>query len=162
MIEGLMLKKEIDYPKITIRAHTLDEEVNYVWVRIKRIDFYNRFGYNLSLPETEQMKLIINKSLEKELEDKDIEVLREELSRVYQTEFYQKGINSIIDSVGIAKDSFKVFKEYAHMWEFKLYGEYIIKLTRFGPGGSYDSDHGHVIIKTVKDGIASKKRLRLR
>lgn len=158
MVERLILEKEIEYPKITIRAHTLDEEVNYTWTRIKRIDFFNRFGYNLSLPETETMKLIINKSMEKELEDRGFEALMEELSKVYKIDFYQNGINSIRDSVSIAKDSFKVFEKYVQKWGFKLYGEYIIKLTRFGPGGSYDSDCGHVIIKTVRDGIASKRK----
>ena len=37
-------------------------------------------------------------------------------------------------------------------WKFKLFTTYQVKLTAYGPGGSYDFKHGNIIMKTNENG----------
>jgi hypothetical protein len=38
-------------------------------------------------------------------------------------------------------------------WVFKLFSKYEVKLTAYGPGGSYNSEHGYIILKTTSNGV---------
>lgn len=146
------------FPKITVRANTVEEEMRYVWDKIKRIEFFNRFGYNLSLPKAEGIDYLISKSMENKLEDSDFNILEIEIPKVYSTANYEKGINTIKNSINTIKETFNLFNEIVNKWEFKLFDEYLIRLTQFGPGGSYDNNKGHIIMKTSKDGLISKRK----
>lgn len=146
------------FPQITVRANTVDEEMLYVWDKIKRIEFFNRFGYNLSLPKTQGINCLISKSLDNKLEDSDFSILEIEIPKVYSTSSYEKGINTIKNSISAIKETFNLFNKISTKWEFKLFDEYLIRLTQFGPGGSYDSNKGHIIMKTSKDGLISKRK----
>ena len=141
---------------ISLAPYTLNEEVEYMWKRINRIGFYNKFGYNLSLPETKEIKTFISMALDNNLDDKSKQIFVDEINKVYNTDFYIKGLKVIQDSIEIIREPIEVFRKYIDKWNFKLFDSYAIKLTRFGPGGSYDSESGHIIIKTNVEKIASK------
>lgn len=151
------IKKE-KIPQITVRANTIEEEVRYVWDKINRIEFFNRFGYNLSLPKTEGINNLINKSIENRLEDSDFNILEIEIAKLYSIANYEKGISTIKDSINSIKETFNLFNEVSKKWGFKLFDEYIIRLTLFGPGGSYNSNNGHILMKTSKEGLISKRK----
>lgn len=153
----MVSQQDITIPNITIQIQSLDEEICYVWNRLKRIEFYNRFGYNLSLPETEGMKLIVNKAIKGTLDEQDMTSLRTELSEQYNELFYEKGLALVHCYIELAKSSLKLFGKYVKLWGFKLHSNYVVKLTRYGPGGSYDCDSGHIILKTEKERMPSKR-----
>lgn len=46
-------------------------------------------------------------------------------------------------------------KLYSDAWGFRTYEEYTVRLTKYGPGGSYDHKKGHIIIKVNEKGISS-------
>lgn len=150
-------QQENDTPSIFIRNQTSEEEIQYVWNRLKRIEFYNRFGYNLSLPETEGMTLIVNKAIEGTLGEQDMTSLRAELSEQYDELFYEKGLELVHCYIELANHALKMFEKYIKLWDFKLHSNYVVKLTRYGPGGSYDCNSGHILIKTEKEGLPSKR-----
>ncbi len=154
-----MNTENIDYKindiGISISAYALNEEVSYMWKRVKRIAFYNDFGYNLSLPMTDEMNNIISLILDNRLDGSYKQIFENEIRKVYHLDFYAKGIERIKNSIEVVKEINNIFKRYESKWDFKLFSKYNIRLTRFGPGGSYDPDEGKIIIKTKKDKIAS-------
>lgn len=152
------LSKVEDLPRITVRGNTVEEETRYVWDKIKRIEFFNRFGYDLTLPKNPVISDLISKSLGNVLGESDWHLLESEILKIYNISNYKNGIETIEKSLNVIKSTFNLFYQIAERWDFKIFDEYLIRLTQFGPGGSYDNINGHIIMKANKYGLVSKRK----
>lgn len=107
-----------------------------------RMEKFCKFGYNLSLPDTHEMNLIIKKALENKLVGQDKEIVCLEIAKVYNSELYQEAFEKVKESLEVVEKTFGVFEHYKKEWGFKIFEEYLIKITLFGPAGSYYHEKG--------------------
>lgn len=141
--------------KIIKRINSVEEEIEYTWNRVKRIKFYNERKYNLSLPENKHMQIIIEKSKCECLSENDKDHFAKIMVDDYNSEFYQAGMSKL-KNLNIELLNFdSIYDQYTKNWGFKIFDEYTVRLTRYGPGGSYDYEKGHIILKVNEKGIAS-------
>jgi len=137
------------------RINSLEEEVAYGWNRLLRYDFYEKNGYNLSLPETKMMAKLLTWSRQGSLHQEAEELFRQVIEEDYKSDYYKEGLRAL-DTMGIdLEDLARTLDIYQEAWGFKPFDTYTIRLTKYGPGGSYDPKKGHIIIKVKEDGIAS-------
>lgn len=142
-----MLLEEIESKRLLVSINTIQEEVDYIWNFMGRMQKFKTFGYNLSLPNTYEMNLIVNKALEHTLVKDDKKVIFSEVTKVYDLEFYQEAFIKVKDSLNTVKKIFQTFEYYNKEWKFKIFEEYTIKITLFGPGGSYYHENGEILMK---------------
>jgi hypothetical protein len=136
--------------KIIIRAQTADEEFNYLMNVLNKMDFYNQHGYKIPIPNHPFFLNIFN-NLDL-LEYLDIEEARNIFKKhVYNKDFFEKGLKTVNKDIELVKKAIKKMEKWKN-WKFKLLPSYQIKLTAYGPGGSYDFNHGIIIIKTKENG----------
>lgn len=133
-----------------IRANTLEEEVDYVFGLMKRMGRFKKFGYNLSLPDTDQMNELIERAPGSVLGQEEREIIFRELEKVYDKEAYEEYVKSVQAIAGGIDEGFKLFQNFGWNWEFKSFPEYNIRITQFGPGGSYCNNSGKIVMKWSK------------
>lgn len=136
--------------KIIIRAQTADEEFDYLMNVLGKMDFYNQYGYKIPIPN-HPFFLNISKNLDL-LKSLDVRKAREIFKKdVYDADFFQNGLKTVNKNIELVEKAIKKMEEWKN-WKFKLFPSYQVKLTAYGPGGSYDFNHGNIIIKTKESG----------
>lgn len=130
---------------ITVRANTPIEEFNYLKYIIVRLPFYMKHGYQVGLPDIDELKS--EKVLSNENHCFDLF-----LDKEYQVEFFENGISKAKEMCQIIEESFPKLVKLHDLWGFKIFNTYQILLTKYGPGGSYNEKKGSVIMKTMRDG----------
>ncbi len=136
--------------KIIIRAQTADEEFDYLMGVLGKMDFYNQHGYKIPIPD-HPFFLNISNNLDL-LKSTDLEKARDIFNKeVYNSQFFEKGVKTVKKDIKIVEKAIKKMQKWKN-WKFKLFPKYEIKLTAYGPGGSYDFNRGAVIMKTKESG----------
>jgi len=139
--------------RIEIIIPTVEQETEYVWRTIIDINFFNEHNYQVALPQGELIEELKGKASRNELNDLDYELLQEFMeSKVYKKADYQNGFNAIRENKPLINKMIQELSLLETKWEFKQFEKYQIKLTLYGPGGSYDPDHGSILIYTTVDG----------
>lgn len=121
--------KEIP-PKITVRASSLSEELSYLKYILKNKDFYDKNGYDVAYPSN---NLLQNPEIIKN-EKNMLEILKND---EYDQDYYTNGKNLLISNKKKIENLILKLKEICKNWDFRIFPEYQIILTRYGPGGSY-------------------------
>ncbi len=136
--------------KIIVRAQTADEEFEYLIKVLGKMDFYNQYGYKIPIPDHPFFLNISNNlDLLNSLDMKKARnIFREE---VYNLQFFENGLKTINRDIELVEKSIKKMGKWKN-WKFKLFSEYEVRLTAYGPGGSYDFNHGNIIMKTKENG----------
>ncbi len=136
--------------KIIIRAQTADEEFDYLMKVLSKMDFYNKHDYKISIPD-HPFFLNISDNLDL-LRSLDIKEARKIFKNdIYNTDFFEKGLNTVNKNIELVEKAIKKMEEWKN-WKFKIFTLYHIKLTAYGPGGSYDFNYGNIIMKTKESG----------
>ena len=136
--------------KIIIRAQTSDEEFDYLMKVLSKMNFYNEHGYKIPIPE-HPFFLDISKNLDL-LDSLDMEKARAIFkTEVYNPQFFEKGVETIKKDIAIVEKAIKKMEQWKN-WKFKLFPKYEVRLTAYGPGGSYNFNEGNIIMKTKKSG----------
>ncbi|MBU4347257.1 hypothetical protein KJ586_00015 [Patescibacteria group bacterium] len=145
-----------DY-KIIIRAQTIDEEFDYLFKVFGKMSFYNEHGYKIPIPDHPFFLKISNDlDLLNTLDAKEAkDIFRKE---VYSLEYFKNGLKTVIQEVDIIEKAIKKMGEWRN-WGFKLFPKYEVRLTAYGPGGSYNCREGNIIIKTNEGGIFKRNPL---
>lgn len=132
-------------PKITIRAPTVDEEFGQLKNVLNRLSFYKKSGYVVELPD---ISLLQDSKILLDL-DNAFSVFK---TSEYDLSFFSKGLKKLnFERNTIEKLARKLIK-IRNFWDFKVFSEYEILLTKYGPGGRYNPNIGRVILLTTKDG----------
>lgn len=136
--------------KIIVRAQNPDEEFNYLIRVLEKMPFYNKYGYKIPIPDHPFfLKISNNLDLLKKLDMEEArDIFRKE---VYDFSYFKNGLKIIEQDIDLAEKAIKKMKEWKR-WGFKLFSKYEVRLTAFGPGGSYDLDTGSIIMKISRDG----------
>ena len=136
--------------RIIIRAQTVDEEFEYLMNILNKMNFYNQHGYKIPIPDHPFFLHISNNlNLLKSLDVEKAKVIFK--TDVYNSKFFKKGIKTVEKDIKIIEKAIKRMNNWKN-WNFKLFPEYKIKLTAYGPGGSYDFHRGTIIMKTKESG----------
>jgi len=140
-------------PKLVIRGQTAKEEFQYLTDRIlNQLPFYEKHGYKISLPEFEELRHPISSSLKSK-------AYEDFCKREYREGFYTKGVEVLKQNENIIRDAFSMFLKLQKAWSFKVFSTYTIKLTKYGPGGSYDPNTGEITMLTTVDGGFKRRDL---
>ncbi len=143
------MNKKTNY-KIIVRAQTADEEFDYLIKVLGKMSFYNEHGYKIPIPN-HPFFLKISNDLDS-LKSLDLKEARGIFKKeVYNYEYFKNGLEVIIQEIYLAEKAIKKMEEWKS-WGFKLLPKYEVRLTAYGPGGSYDCNHGNIIIKTKQNG----------
>lgn len=70
---------------------------------------------------------------------------------VYDPNFFENGLKTVNKDIEFVEKAIKKMEKWGN-WGFKLFPKYEVKLTAYGPGGSYDFNHGNIIMKTKESG----------
>jgi len=131
--------------RLTTRAPTPDEEFEQLKCVLNRLSFYRSNGYIVELPD---ISLLQDPKM---LEDQDnaFNVFK---TSEYNLRFFDKGLKILNSERNILEDLIKKLMSIADLWDFKVFSKYEILLTKYGPGGRYNSNIGRVVLLTTKKG----------
>jgi len=138
--------------KFKIKANSARQETELIWDKLQMIKFLDNLGYTISLPKHPLVDELLLKARAGKLIDADYQKLSKLMEQeVYCLEDYQAGIESI--NAHLNGDLYFPFlEEYNKLWNFKLFDNYEVRLTLYGPGGEYRPDSGTIIMLTTKSG----------
>jgi len=141
------------YPNIAFHASTAEEEANYVWDLIRNIEFFNQNGYRISLPTNSLIDDLKTKALQNQLQQEDYQKLKEAFEKeIYNPDKYKLGLIQLEETKDKVVKCFPIFLDYQDKWGFKIFPHYKVKLTLYGPGGSYNFSSGEIIMLTRENG----------
>ncbi len=136
--------------KIIVRAQTADEEFNYLMKVLGEMAFYNEHGYKIAIPE-HPFFVNISNNLDL-LKTLDMEEARNIFkTEVYDLDYFKNGLRVINKDISLAEKAVEKMGEW-EKWGFKLFPNYEVLLTAYGPGGAYDYNKGNIIMKTKLSG----------
>ena len=141
--------------RLSIGIPTIEQEATSIWRTINDIEFLEEQGYQISLPELEQIASLIDKSRAGTFGNKDFGSIQQLLSEsIFDPQDYKAAlekvkaqrtlINGFIQQLAVDTPNRK--------WEFTFFERYEIVLTLYGTGGSYDPDNGTVTLFTTPEG----------
>lgn len=138
--------------RIKISIPSIQQEATSIWRTIRDIQFFEKAGYSVKLPQDPVIDSLLVKSRNGKFRNDDFSPIYNLLeSKVYDAKDYQAAIgkvkaekaqlNTFIQQIESAKTSWD--------WDFKLFDQYEVVFTLYGSGGSYDPDAGTVILFTT-------------
>ncbi len=141
--------------QITVSVPSTEEEATSIWRTINDIQFFDRMGYTVNLPEDERIDALVVKSKEGKFGNRDYEAIyallesdvfheRDYLAAFEKVKNREPAIRRMIlrlDTLGRSCD-----------WDFKMFDHYNVVLTLYGSGGSYDSNTGKITLFATPDG----------
>jgi len=142
----MMISKK---PNLIVRACTKQEELKGIKEILDNYDWYATQGYNPTLPQHEAIELIkkkqnVNKTMQ--------EIFKNDFGELYSRSehIYSKGITTINQQIGRLDNVSPRMKKLG----LKVFPQYDIKLTQYGPGGSYgwEGNNGIVNLQINSDG----------
>ena len=137
--------------KLIIKPQTVDGEFDYLWSLLQKMPFYIKNGYSISLPDNQNFqRLIDNPETLKTVNKDDSRQLF--IKKVYDPLFFRLGLDVLNAERHKIEVVFPDFQKFNDQWGFKLFPQYQIHLTRYGPGGSYNSNTGVIIMMAKADG----------
>jgi hypothetical protein len=141
------------YPNVVFHASTAEEEAKYVWYLIKNIEFFNQNGYRISLPTNSLIDDLKTKALQHQLHQDDYQKLKEAFEKeIYNPDKYKLGLIKLEETKDKVVKCFPTFLDYQDKWDFKMFPQYKVRLTLYGPGGSYNHKQGEIIMLTTETG----------
>ena len=139
--------------RITIVIPIAEAEADYIWRTIQDIAFFEKNNYQISLPQGTLIDELKAKSKAKKLSDKDYENLKRFVAdSVYDKNAYEAGYKKIEANRILINKMVNQISKSKYKWDFKEFENYQINLTLYGPGGSYNSEEGSILIFTTPDG----------
>ncbi len=143
--------------KFILNKDPLSYEVNAIVMYLKNYKFFEKYKYNVSYPEYEEFKELLNKARNGDIEDSDYEEVQSQFKKILDIDkynaLYEKCKNVIIENNKILEKTKSLFEQLSLNFDFKLFDNYLVNITKYGPGGSYDSSDGSILIKYGKNGI---------
>jgi hypothetical protein len=146
--------EKLEINKITVRAQTVNEEFDYLMNILRKMDFYNEHGYKNLIPDhpfflkiSNDLNLLNSSNIEKAKS-----ILAEE---IYNPSFFKNGLKIVNDITKQLEEVIQKVEKWKD-WGFKIFPKYEIRLTAYGPGGSYNFNEGKITMKLKKDGTFSR------
>jgi len=155
MQKDISLTPEI--PEIIIRPQMPEEEFDYLKYILGRVPFFRKYGYSFEVPDDPEIQSLVE--LAPNYDGVDWDKLKERfVDTLYDPKFYQTGIQELKTQKSTIEEALPHLAKFNKKWGFKLFPAYNVALTRYGPGGSYGSETGKIIMLTRKNGTFRKER----
>lgn len=136
---------DLDKILVDVRGNSPEEEYEYLKRIISNMPFYLEHGYTVGLPDLDELK--------------SEQVIKDEkrmypifLEKEYNKSYFAEGVKKIKEKLSVIENCLPKLAEPSKRWGFKLFDKYLVLLTKYGPGGSYDSQTGKITMLTRKDG----------
>ena len=132
------------------------EEFGIIWNALKMMPFYNKYGYQVELPDQKEFQQLA------ENPDALNNANRNQLYSIfvnnqYNKSNYKNGLCVLKSKEEAARKALTELCELKRLWGFKIYKHYDVALTLYGPGGTYDPSSGKVFIRATSDGSFVRK-----
>lgn len=139
--------------RINIEIPSVEDEIEYVWRTLQDVPFFIKHGYEISLPDHPVIKVLVKKSKNSKLENSDRDSL-EQLMRntIYDRTLYQLAFEKIKARQSLLNQLINRLDKIKKNWNYQSYKSYQVRLTLYGPGGSFNPDNGSVLIFATPDG----------
>ena len=142
---------EIPKPELVIRPQTPDEEMDYLWFVLKGVPFYREHKYTFEIPDHPEFQKLAQ--ISPNFDDVDRDATKKLfVAELYNPDFYKPGLAALEAERPRIEKAFLGMVEFNQKWGFKLFPQYQLALTRYGPGGMYHEDTGVVVMMTRNDG----------
>ncbi len=139
--------------KVVVNVPSAESEAQYIWRNVQDIQFFEKNGYQVAFPPVASLENLKAKSRTQGLSNEDYQVLESELkASVYAEEDYKAGYEKVENALPLVNKMLEKIKELELDWEFKMYDQYNVNLTLYGPGGSYNPDTGDITLFTTPQG----------
>ncbi|MEO9869076.1 hypothetical protein [Ekhidna sp.] len=148
-----ILRASFGQEKVILRISSLEEEVDYIWQNIQDIQFFEEKGYQVVFPKLKYIDLLKEKSEDAELSSNDYERLKSLFTdSIYKSVDYLAGLEKMKQNQSLIEKMIGMLGQLELDWNFKIHQPYVVKLTLYGPGGSYNPDTGHIVLFTTTEG----------
>ena len=139
--------------QVNVVIPTVKAETDYIWRTIIDTQFFENHNYQVSLPKGQLIETLKEKSKSNTLSDSDYNDLETFVkNKLYNKADYQKGYDKIIKDIDLIHKLTHQLANKNYTWGFRLFDEYTVNLTLYGPGGSYNPDEGSILIYTTPEG----------
>lgn len=138
---------------LKVNIPTLEDEFTYVWQSINEIKFFESHGYSVNFPKSDIVVGMLEKARKNSLSEADFSNLKKNMLEIgFQQSDYLAGYKNLLKSLPQIEDALLVLRKSRFNWDFKLYENYNITLTLYGPGGYYNPETGCIVIFVATDG----------
>ncbi len=132
---------------------SLEMETDYVWNCIEQTRFFDDHGYELAMPSGELIHgLQVDARLGILHESSKSDLKKHMKKKVYTPSDYLAGMKKVEDQVEDLESMIRLIDDEDYSWGFKIFPQYKVKLTLYGPGGSYDAEQGSILLYTTAHG----------
>lgn len=139
--------------QVAVVIPNAEDEASSVWQNIRDIKFFDKNGYSVVFPRLTFVDSMLNSSRKNELNEADYKELVQQIAdSVYNINDYSKGFNKITNGISTIENAINQLSEQAWDWNFLIFSQYRIKLTLYGPGGSYNNETGVILLQTFPNG----------
>lgn len=140
---------------VAVSAPSIEQEATSIWRTINDIEFLEGQGYKINLPENSLIDSLVSKSKNGQFGNDDFPEVYTLLEReVYKEENYRAALEEVNAQEQLLKKLMQQLSSATESWkwDFDLLPSYDLIFTLYGTGGSYDPDHGRVVLFTTLEG----------
>ncbi len=140
---------------VAVSAPSIEQEATSIWRTINDIEFLEGQGYKINLPEDSLIDTLISKSKSGQFGNDNFREVYTLLERnIYQEVNYKAALDKVNNQEELLKTLMLQLRraKESWKWDFELLPSYDVIFTLYGTGGSYDPDHGRVVLFTTLEG----------
>ncbi len=138
--------------QVSLVIPTAEDEASYIWQNIKDIGFFDKNGYSVNFPRWTFVDSLLNSSRKNELNQSNYnELIKFIVDSVYNINDYSKGSDKITYGISTIEYAITQLSKQNWSWDFLIFTYYKIKLTLYGPGGSYNNETGVILLQTFSN-----------
>lgn len=126
---------------LTIAPQSADSAYSYLEWIVGQMDFYRANGYRVSLPT--------HSDFDASAAMGDLALFRQD---VYRIRAFDAALSSLTESRETLEDVASWFSNARDTEGFRVFDQYSVELTLYGPGGSYDAAGGNIVLWTTESG----------
>ena len=135
--------------EIIINKNFREYEVDLLKHYLSKYKFFKDHGYTCSYPTEEEFKDILKKTEEGSLIELDFDQVPVLFNKIADEKLYKIAFEKMEEMVpninGLLNKKHSLFLKLQKAWGFRIFENYQIEITNYGPGGSYNCYEGVVI-----------------
>ena len=130
--------------------------MDYLWFVLKGVPFYREHNYTFEIPDHPKFQRLAQISPNFEVTDRDA---AEKLfvEQIYNPDFFKPGLAALESERPRIESAFPNMIDFNRKWGFKIFSQYQLLLTRYGPGGMSYNDTGIIVARVNESGSLRRK-----
>lgn len=141
--------------QVSVFIPTIQQEATSIWRTINSIDFFEKQGYTVNLPQDRLIDSLIQKAKQKTFSQLDYAPIYELLAlKVYKAGDYTLALQKVQTQQPLLNTMLKRLDSLRKTWnwDFVMFDSYAVVFTLYGSGGSYDPSSGSITLLTTSQG----------